>query len=520
MYSPTQDFLLRQEIQRDKPLGYWPLDTDTFAVDFRAAPSPNPGSYSGGFYSAPGPFGAGSRSAGFDGVNGQVALPSGLSLAAGSAVTIEFWAYIATADISQSGALCTIGNLNTPNRMSPNIDSGTLFWDVNSFVGGRISTSIAGLGGNWFHVTVASSGSANTFQGIYINEALVASQAASLDPGALTGGYIAAWPGVSLWAKARMAHFAVYNYVLSPSRIAARMTATRPRSRRAYSYTTRPRSLRFMPAPQLEDDLLMRRVRRAFAGPAAFVLRQSRITRPENLDEDRSSHLIRVGPRMIDYGRRYGGARGLYRIFNPALYQFYKSNVGPPNETDIAFATSATLPATPANTYADGTWYLSAQYFNGVLSSGFLPLGKHGETYVLLEIAGGVSTGTRPSGPTNAALEVRAGGVIRINAFYLASADGANAADTWSISYTTNGTTPANDSPTITKAMTKGPLQVLAFDLPAQADGTTVKVQLQTRRSGTVYSLPSTVLIAVADATGPTVPVGGDDWAGALPEVL
>lgn len=223
--------------------------------------------------------------------------------------------------------------------------------------------------------------------------------------------------------------------------------------------------------------------------------------------------------------RFHAAVRGLYRIFNAAGYRFYRSSVAPPAETDSPFATSATLPSTPANTYVDGTWYLSASYFDGVLDSGFLPLGTHGEAYLVVEIAGGVLIATRPHGPSNAFLTVKAGGVIRVNAFYLAASDpAATRANEWSIGYTTNGSTPAIDSPTHVVSMGRGGLQVLAYDLPAQADGTTVKVQLQTRHSPALgsptYSLPGTVLVAVADAAGPTAPLSAVAWPGGLPEDL
>jgi hypothetical protein len=216
--------------------------------------------------------------------------------------------------------------------------------------------------------------------------------------------------------------------------------------------------------------------------------------------------------------------RGLYRVFNTAGYRFFRSNVAPPATTDTPFATNATLPFTPASTYADGTWYLSMSYFDGVLDSGFLPIGPHGETYLVVEIAGGVAVGTRPSMPTGANLRALAGGVIQINAYYSGTADAAlaAAATQWSIAYTTDGSTPASGSPTITPAIVPGPLNQLAYNLPAQADGTTVKVQLQTRRpigGGLyLYSLPSTVLSAVADAIGPTAPLTLTAWPGALPQ--
>jgi hypothetical protein len=62
-------------------------------------------------------------------------------------------------------------------------------------------------------------------------------------------------------------------------------------------------------------------------------------------------------------------------------------------------------------------------------------------------------------------------------------------------------------------------LVVLEYDLPGQANGTTVKVRLQTRRndSGTWrYSENSTVLTAIADASVPSAPLTLQQWPGDL----
>jgi len=221
-------------------------------------------------------------------------------------------------------------------------------------------------------------------------------------------------------------------------------------------------------------------------------------------------------------GRYYHDARGLYRVFNAAGYRFYRSNSGPPAESDTPFATNATLPHEPTDTYADGTWYLSVSYFNGVLDSGFLPLGPHGETYLRLDIAAGAASGSPPMGPNDWRLEAQAAGVVRVLGVYFESGD--DRADEWAIAYTTNGSTPPADTPDVTQTMAGG-LAVLAYDLPGQSHGTTVKVRLQTRRNdGTaeapdwVYSAASTVLTLSADATGPSAPPSAADWPGQLPE--
>jgi|GEM_PF-1616296 len=210
-------------------------------------------------------------------------------------------------------------------------------------------------------------------------------------------------------------------------------------------------------------------------------------------------------------------ARGLYRVFNAAEYRFYRSNAAPPVEGDVPFATSATLPHTPADLYADGTWYLSASYFNGVIDSGFLPLGPAGETYLRLDLADGEESDSPPAGPTDWRLELDAGGVVRVVGFYWES--GALRADTWSLAYTVDGGDPPEDTPDVTVAMAAG-LAVLDYALPAQPDGTTVKVRLQTSRDdddAPVYSEASEIKTATADAAGPTAPLDAQRWAGRLP---
>ena len=241
-----------------------------------------------------------------------------------------------------------------------------------------------------------------------------------------------------------------------------------------------------------------------------------RVIKPAKYD-DQAGPPIQWGPLLIAYAARHGASRSLYRIFNAAEYRFYRSNVAPPDPSDTPFATNSTLAFTPSDTFADGTWYLSVSYFNGVLDSGFLPLGPQGQTYRRLVIASGVDAPQPPSPPTAYTLEVRAGGVIRVVAYYSSVSDGTNKANQWGISYTTNGSTPAVNSAGVLVLMAGGPFDILSYDLPAQADGTTVKVQIQTIRSAdTAYSDPITPLVATAVATGPAgVPQAGT-WPGVV----
>jgi hypothetical protein len=237
-------------------------------------------------------------------------------------------------------------------------------------------------------------------------------------------------------------------------------------------------------------------------------------------EEPAAGHQVFGWPAMR--GRRFMSARGMYRIFNSAGYRFYRLKGSPPREGSVPFATSASLPHTPTATYSDGAWYLSASYFNGVLDSGFLPLGPAGETYVRLDIAGGIVTGSPPAGPLDWRLEQLAGGIVRIQA--LAFDASPNRADEWAITYTTNGATPPVNSPTATVECSAGGLAVLVYDLPAAANGVTVKVRLQTRRNDGseetpvwVYSEASTVKSLVIATTGPTAALGAERWPGTLP---
>lgn len=229
-----------------------------------------------------------------------------------------------------------------------------------------------------------------------------------------------------------------------------------------------------------------------------------------------SPRAIWIGRPLIDYGPRAASARGLYRIFNAAGFRFYRSST-PPAPGDTPFATSATLPYQPSTTFADGTWYLSVSYFNGVLDSGFLPLGPRGETYLALTLSGGAVAATLPSSPLSVQLLQIAGGIPQVIALYSPAADGTNAADTWSIGYTTDGTTPASNTPTATQAMRGSNLALLAYSLPAQSNGTVVKLQLQTRR-GAVYSTPGAVLSLTINTTAPASPAGLQSWPGQVSE--
>ena len=213
--------------------------------------------------------------------------------------------------------------------------------------------------------------------------------------------------------------------------------------------------------------------------------------------------------------------RGKHRIFNTAAYWFYWGTT-PPVQGMGAQATSVTLPYTTTPTFADGTWYFSASWFNGVKESPFLPLGPNGETYLRLDISGGAAVSGPPNPPGGWHLELRPAAYVAVVGFYFQA--GALRADQWAAAFDTGVSIPAMDSPSLTPAMTAGGIAVIDAQLPSSfGDGVTVNVRCQTRRNdGTegspvwVYSEEDEVKTIVTDFTGTTAPPAGDRAVGRL----
>jgi len=213
--------------------------------------------------------------------------------------------------------------------------------------------------------------------------------------------------------------------------------------------------------------------------------------------------------------RRQIDIRGVYRIFNASAVRF-RRGATPPAEGDTPYAEASGLPATPTNTFANGTWYVAASRFNGCLDSGFARLDSSDRTTIRLDVSDDGGVRAAPDGPGTFYLEVQAGGVVRVCAVYRQTGD--LRATQWAITYTTNGATPGEDAPDLTRGIISSGPSVLLYDLPAQEDGTVVKVRLQTRRNdGTdgdplwVYSDGSVVLTATADAVVTDTPPAGDE---------
>lgn len=251
--------------------------------------------------------------------------------------------------------------------------------------------------------------------------------------------------------------------------------------------------------------------------PQPVATTQSRRRRRHGLGAVRRS---RIEDPARFRGRFYADARGLYRRFNAAEYRFYRDSATPPAEGDAPFATNATLPHTPANTYADGTWWLAMSHYNGVIDSGLRPQGDSNAVTRRLDITAGLEVPVPPDEPT-VELVPMAGGVLRVLASY--SQAGSLRATEWAITYTVDGSTPGTPpaiSPDVTLAFVAAAnAEILEYDLPAQADGTVVKARVQTRRQDAAWTYSaSQVVSGTADADGPAASLGGNAWRGRIAE--
>lgn len=221
----------------------------------------------------------------------------------------------------------------------------------------------------------------------------------------------------------------------------------------------------------------------------------------------RRCRIIRIAAPLLDFERRTACWAALHRVREAACYRFYRDDAAPPVEGSEPWATAPSLAYTPPDTFSDGTWYLAVSYYNGFLDSGFLPLGPRGETYRTLTIDSGEQVAAVPRDPQSVQLQVRSGGVVRV--FGLYGETGTGRGDAWFVLYTTDGSDPRlyGTQVVVQISGTLG-LSVLQYDLPAQSDGTTVKVAVGIRRGTSpnyVYSdsRAAHVYTATADAAGP-----------------
>jgi hypothetical protein len=165
----------------------------------------------------------------FDGVNQDVE-SSSFPWTGTSAVTVSFWNYVTAAEEQTSFAF-TVGNsaATDPHRFAASVpwSVGILYWDYgNNTAGtGRVQATYTSYLGAWTHVTLVSTGSANTYQAIYLNGTVVASASSSASSTVtgdlIVGGYPYANQYGSPYHNGSIDEFRISNVVRSPSWILA-----------------------------------------------------------------------------------------------------------------------------------------------------------------------------------------------------------------------------------------------------------------------------------------------------------
>lgn len=230
--------------------------------------------------------------------------------------------------------------------------------------------------------------------------------------------------------------------------------------------------------------------------------------------------------------RHYAEARGLYRVWNAPKFRIYRTGPyvaswppvtegEPPAEGDPPWETCDALPYSPAGTFTTGVWLIALSYFNGVLDSGFYPLGPKGEPYRRLFIdAGGQEAGNPPEEPTWS-VEAIAGGRARVRAVYAET--GPNRADQWALQLKPGVPPPANPEiyPPIPADIAGDGVAVWTYDSDPYMGGTMYARLYVRRNDGTpevpvwVYSAATLKSVAL-DNRGAQVE-HGEIWRGPLP---
>ncbi|MGA2118739.1 MAG: hypothetical protein ABSH56_28795 [Bryobacteraceae bacterium] len=165
----------------------------------------------------------------FNGSNQDVECSS-FSWTGTSAVTVSFWNYVTSAEEQNSFAF-TVGNSATtdPHRFAAAVPwgNGQLFWDygINETGTGRVAATYTPYLGAWTYVTLVSSGSANTYQAIYLDGTVNVSASSSASSTVTGDLIVGAYPWASQYGlpyqNGNMDEFRISNVVRSPSWILA-----------------------------------------------------------------------------------------------------------------------------------------------------------------------------------------------------------------------------------------------------------------------------------------------------------
>jgi hypothetical protein len=195
-----------------------------------------------------------------------------------------------------------------------------------------------------------------------------------------------------------------------------------------------------------------------------------------------------------------GGASGFYRVSDDDL-QLYLLYRGVDTEPDLDAAPWETFidtdPTEPSGTninYDTAALDPSHTYFFVLRRQSKYELEGQNiygppETIAAWNVeldAGGLVVYVPPSAPEETTLTPIADGAVNVSAYYQSAPDGDDAADSWLIYLTSDGSIPDPyaDTPVVVAMTFSGGLARLNYDSAEFADGTTVNVIIGTRRTG------------------------------------
>ena len=208
----------------DTPLLYYKLNETTGLTAFDASGNNHHGSYVGnGLLNVAGPITGDPGGLATNGVDDQIGIPASLSIPSGSSITIEWWQYMATADVAQNVTFRLGVDEDPANRIlahAPWVDNN-LFWDYGSIsANGRLVGSYTPAFNKWtlIHLTydAATGKRAISFDGVEVYSAVAAGYPGIVRAGGVISG---------LGHKALIDEFAIYPTALSPARRLAHYNA-------------------------------------------------------------------------------------------------------------------------------------------------------------------------------------------------------------------------------------------------------------------------------------------------------
>jgi len=207
-------------------------------------------------------------------------------------------------------------------------------------------------------------------------------------------------------------------------------------------------------------------------------------------------------------------AIGLFRIEGVPVYEAFVGPDGIPDVKAAPDATSTSLPFTVALAAppSGSTIYrvicaLENEY--GIQSLNLYPRKFE------IDSAGDQVT-PDPTSPENTELKDSPGLKVAVISEYHKHEDGANAADTWDIYLTTDGTDPDPDidSPTQVDMHGVGTTELLREILGAYASGSTIKAIVRVSRSGDGADDGNSTIYTMTMVTTPDAPTGGSPFLG------